>query len=379
MESISSSGKDIFEALSINDNPPRPVSQTALSLLNEAAKTVPPYILDKIVPVLIVSGSAPSAAIRKWLVETEDHLLAKAATEAAIRIQDDALVRLALNHARADARAAALAYLANSQPDPLPQRLLKLESDPGSRVRRSLVGILADRPHPDHLSILLRLIDDKWSDADAFRNDPPSYPIAREAVAGLATYGNLSDDIGEVLLLRAERTDDRSLGIVALNTAAKCCGPAIRKKIWALSSIDQPPGVSVDAINALTSVDVVENEILDAITAELLLRLPPSLAASACFLLASHGQVEAVVETMEQIAQSTERQALLLLGVDGLAGRERQAAIALLALLGPDHPARRLLNLIEGEQLPNTALDDLGHVRIRKVVQVWLNDKIAKD
>ncbi len=379
MESISSSGKDIFEALSINDNPPRPVSQTALFLLIEAAKTAPPYILDKIVPVLIASGSVPTAAIRRWLVETEDNLLAKAATEAAIRIQDDALVRLTLNHARANARAAALAYLANSQPDPLPQWLLKLECDPSSRVRRSLVGILADRPHPDHLSILLRLIDDKWSDADAFRNDPPSYPIAREAVAGLATYGNLSDDIGEVLLLRAERTDDRSLGIVALNTAAKCCGPAIRKKIWALSSIDQPRYVCVDAINALIWVDVVESEILDAITAKLLLRLPPSLAASACVLLASHGQVEAVVETMEQIAHSTERQALLLLGVDGLAGRERQAAIALLALIGPDHPARCLLNLTEGEQLPSTALDDLGHVRIRKVVQVWLNDKIAKD
>ena len=379
MKSILSAGKDIFEALSINDNPPRPVSQTALFLLIEAAKTAPPYILDKIVPVLIVSGSVPTAAIRRWLVETEDHLLAKAAAEAAIRIQDDALVQLALNHARANARAAALAYLANSQPDPLPQWLLKLESDPSSRVRRSLVGILADRPHQEHLSVLRRLIDDKWSDADAFQNDPPSYPIAREAVAGLATYGNLSDDIGEVLLLRAESTDDRSLGIVALNTAAKCCGPAIRKKMWALSSIEQPRYVCVDAINALTGVDVVENEILDAVTAELLLRLPPPLAASACFLLASHGQVEAVVETMEQIAHSTKRRALLLLGVDGLADRERQAAINLLKLLDPGHPARRLLNLIEGEQLPKTALDDLGCVYIRKVVQDWLNDKISKD
>ena len=379
MKLISSAGKDIFEALSINDNPPRPVGQTALLLLSEAAKTVPPYVLDKIVPVLIVSGSVPSTAIRQWLVETEDHQLAKAAAEAAIRIQDDALVWLALDHARADARAAALAYLANSLPDPLPQRLLELASDPSSRIRRSLVGILADRPHLDHLSVLLRLIDDKWSDAEAFRNDSPSYPIAREAVVGLAAYGNLSDDIGEVLLRRAKRTDDRSLGIVALNTAAECCGPAIRKEIWALSFIDQPRWVRVAAINALTRVDVVESEILDAITAELLLRLPPPLAASACVLFASHGRVDAVVEAMERIAHSTKRRALLLLGVYVLADRERQAAIELLALLCPDHPARRLLNLTEGEQLPNTALDDLGHVRIRKAVQVWLNDKIAND
>ena len=379
MELISSAGKDIFEALSINDNPPRPVGQTALLLLSEAAETVPPYILDKIVPVLIVSGSVPSAAIRRWLVETEDHQLAKAAAEAAIRIRDDALVWLALDHARADARAAALAYLANSLPDPVPQRLLELASDPSSRIRRSLVGILADRPHPDHLSVLLRLIYDKWSDAEAFRNDTPSYPIAREAVVGLAAYGNLSDDIGEVLLRRAERTDDRSLGIVALNTAAECCGSAIRKEIWALSFIDQVRWVRVDAINALTRVDVVESEILDAITAKLLLRLPPPLAASACVLLASHGRVDAVVEAMERIAHSTKRRALLLLGVYVLADRERQAAIELLALLCPDHPARRLLNLTKGEQLPITVLADLGHVRIRKAVQIWLNDKIAKD
>ena len=124
-----------------------------------------------------------------------------------------------------------------------------------------------------------------------FHNDPPSYPIAREAIVGLAAYGSLSDEIGEALLFRAERTDDRSLGIVALNTAAQCCGPAIRKKIWALSFLDQPRWVRVDAIDALSGADVVESDILDAITAKLLLRLAPPLAASACVLLAIHGRV----------------------------------------------------------------------------------------
>ena len=261
LASIPSAGKEIFQALSINDKPPRRVGQAALSLLNEAAKTVPPFILDKIVPVMIISGSAPSAAIRRWLVETDDHELAKAAAEAAIRIQDDALVWLAIDHSRADARAAALAYLANSLPDPLPQRLLELSSDPGSRVRRSLVDVLTSRQHPDHQSVLLRLVDDEWSDSEAYYNEPPSYPIAREAIAGLAAYGTLSDDIGEVLLSRAEGTDDRSLGIVALDTAAQCGGPAIRKKIWDLSFLDQPRWVRVDAIDALSRADVVESDL----------------------------------------------------------------------------------------------------------------------
>ena len=379
LASIPRAGKEIFQALPMKDEPPRPVGQPALSLLNEAAETVPHFVLDKIVPVMIVSGSAPSGAIRRWLVETEDHQLAKAAAEAAIDIQDEELVWLALNHVRADARGAALVYLANTLPDPLPQELLELSSDPGSRVRRSLVGILTDRPHLDHLKVLLRLIDDNWSDAQAFFNEPPSYPIAREAIVGLAAHGSLSDEIGETLLSRAERTDDRSLGIVALNTAAQCCGPAIRKRILALSFLDHLRWVRVDAIDALSRADMVESDILDAITAELLLRLGPSLAASACLLLAIHGRVDAVVEAMERIAHSTKRRALLLLGVYGLGDRDRHAAIRLLALLGSDHPARRLLDLEDGEQLPKTTLDDLGHIRIRNAVQIRLNDILAKD
>ena len=378
LASIPRAGKEIFQALSINDKPPRAVGQTALSLLKEAAETVPPIALDQIVPVMIVSGSAPSAAIRRWLFETKDQKLAKAAAEAAIRIQDDALVWLALDHARADARQAALPYLAKPLPKPLPQRLLNLSSDPGSRVRRSLTRILAARPHLDHQRVLLRLIDDDWSDTDPFYDQQPSYPIAREAIAGLADYGNLSDEIGEALLVQAERTDDRSLGIVALNTAAQGCGPAIRRKIWDLSFLDQPRWVRVDAIDALSQADVVESGILGVINANFLLRLAPPLAASACVLLAKHGRVDTVVGTMERIADSTKKRALLLLGAYGLADRDRHAANGLLALLGPNHPAQRLLDLTDGDQLPKTALDDLGHVRIRRAVQRRLNDKISK-
>lgn len=51
----------------------------------------------------------------------------------------------------------------------------------------------------------------------------------------------------------------------------------------------------------------------------------------------------------------------------------------LLALLEPKYPARRLLDLNDGEQLPGSAPDDLGHVRIFMAVRSWLGEKIAKD
>ena len=370
---------EIFRALSVDDQAPMAVGPAALSLLDLAAETATPVVLDEVVPIMIASGGAPSAAIRRWLVETKNHRLAKAAAEAVVRIKDDALVWLALDHVRADAREVALPHLAGRLPDPLPPRLLDLSSDPGSRVRRALVRILATRPCAEHRSVLVKLIDDDWSDAEAFQNEEPSYPIAREAVGGLAAYGSLSDDIGEALLSRAERTDDRSLGVVALDAAAQCCGPAIRKKIWALSFIDQPRWVRVDAIDALRRSDVVESEIVDAITAKLLLRLVPPLAASACVLLATHGRVEAVVAAMERVACSARHRVLLLLGACGLADRDRPAALRLLALLGSDHPAQRLLDLADGERLPKTVLDDLGHIRFRKAVRGWLEDRIAKD
>jgi hypothetical protein len=370
---------EIFKALAVNDKAASAVGPAALSLLDRTAETATPAVLDEIVPIMIASGGAPSAAIQRWLIETADHRLAKAAAEAAILIEDDALVWLALDHGRADAREVAFPYLAARAPDPLPQRLLDFSSDPGSRVRRVLVRILAKRRCVEHQGVLRKLIDDDWSDAEAFHNDPPSYPIAREAVAGLAGYGSLSDEIGGDLLLRAERTDDRSLGIVALDTAAQCCGPAIRKKIWALSFLDQSRWVRVDAIDALSRADVVEGDILDAINVPLLLRLAPPLAASACVLIATHSPVKAVVEAMERVAHSAKRRALLLLGAYGLADRDRQAAIRLLALLGADHAAGRLLDLADGERLPKTVLDDLGHVRFRKVVREWLNDKIEEN
>ena len=369
---------EIFQALPVNDKAASAVGQDALSLLDRATEAATPSLLDEIVPIMIASSGNPSAAIRRWLIESTDHRLAKAAAEAAILIEDDALVWLALDHSRADAREAALTYLAARLPDPLPMRLLDFSSDPGSRVRRALVRIIATRRCAEHKIVLRLLIDDDWSDAEVFHNEEPSYPIAREAVAGLAAYGSLSDDIGEALLFRAERTDDRSLGMVALETAAQCCSPAIRKKIWALSFIDQARWVRVDAIDALRQGDVVESEILEAITAKLLLRLAPPLAASACILLATHGRVEAVVEAMERVAHSTKRRAMLLLGVCSLAARDRPAALGLLELLGSGHPARRLLDLDDGERLPNTVLDDLGQIRVRKAVQGRLDDKIAR-
>ncbi len=355
----------------------KPISGTARTLLEEAATVAPPAVLASVVPVLIASGAKPTDVIRRWLTETQDQAGAVAAIKAAITICDVSLVWLALGHDRADARQTALEYLAPRLPDPLPIELLRLSTDKGSRVRRSLTSVLGSRPHAEHLPVLMQLTLDRWSDAESHYGEPVSYPIAREAVAALAKYGSLPDEIGNNLIGLAKETADRELRRDALSAAASLCGPEIQRAIWALVADKELGWLRIDAVDALSMANTVEPNILRKITADRLMRLPAPLATSVTVLVSTHLPITDAVQIFERAGQSHSHRALLLLGAAGLESRDRSAALGLLELLDAGHPARRLLE--PGELLPRTVLDDLGHVRIRKYVREWLNDRIAKD
>jgi hypothetical protein len=369
---------EIFKALAFKKKRPKWVGKAALELLEEAAATATPSLLNKIVPVMIASGATPSAAIRRWLTETKEKSLAVAAAEAAIAIGDEDIVWLARYHVRADARLAAFDYLAPNEPDPLQHELLELASDPSNRVRRRLVGLLQTRPHPDHLPILMRLIHDKWSDAEPQYNEPDSYPIAREAVEALAPYGPISDALGDELLGLARKTTDRSLRQVALAKAADLCGPQIRRKIWALAVDAKLGWLRVDAIDALSAATTVEADIVTKITADILLRLPAPLAVSAIILVSAHLSVGDAVHILEQVGNSNSHRSLLLLGVVVLEPRDRMAALGLLELLDVDHAVRSIIDS-GGVLLPPNVLDDLGDVRIRRYVLSRLQSRIARE
>jgi hypothetical protein len=375
---LSPKAAEIFRSLPFKNKGSTGVGATALGLLEVAAATSTPAVLSKIVPVMIASGVTPTAAIRRWLAETKDKNLAVAATEAAIAVGNEDLVWLARYHDRADARRSAFDYLAPRAPDPLQPKLLGLVSDPSSRVRGGLVGVLQTRPHADHLPILMQLIHDQWSDAEPHYNEPDSYPIAREAVEALAAYGSLSDALGDDLLDLARKTTDRSLAQVALTKAAELCGPQIRRKIWALAADKKLGWLRVDAIDALSAATTVEAEIVTKITADGLLRLSAPLAVSATILASAHLPVGDVIHILEQVGNSNSHRALLLLGVVVLEPRDRMAALRLLDLLDVDHSGRRILDS-DDALLPRTVLDDLGDVRIRRYVRPRLQGRIAEE
>jgi hypothetical protein len=375
---ITPEAAEIFRALALRNRSVKPVGPSALGILEEAAATSPPAVLEAIVPVMIASGSRPTRAIRRWLTQTKDKASAVAATKAAIAIGDDELVRLALKHDRADARLAAFEHLVQTLPDPLPHELLGLSADPGSRVRLALVRELSRRPHPYHLAVLIGMTRDKWSDYEPHYDDADSHPIARAAIEALAPYGSIPNEVGDGLVALALASSDRKLRQAALNAAAALCGPEVRHRLWTLVDTGKPARVRVDALDALCAAPTVEVDIVERFTAEALMKLPAPMMASATILIAVHRAVDDAVAVFEQVAHSNAHRALLLLGARALEERDRTAALRILGLLAPGHPARLLLDL-DGELLPRTVLDDLGDVRIRRYVRPWLQDLIAED
>lgn len=366
---------EIFGALPTRKRKARAIGQSALAFLTFCAPELDAEALDLAVPVIVTSGGDALAAITQWLTVASRKEHAVRATEAAIANGDTALVERALRHKRADARRAALLHLAPTMPDPLPPAILAMAGDPGSRVRRALVSILAERPHPNHLRTLLTLIHDSWSSAEPHHNEADSFDVAQEAVIALSVNEPLSDEVGDALLNLANATVDRTLSKYALMVAAHCCSAGIQQKISNLVNIPEARWIRLDAIDALADADTVAPSIAGHMTSAYLLKAPPILAAPAAHLIGAHAPIPEAIGLFKRVASSNKRRALLLVGAAAMASRDGEAAARILDLLEPGHPGRQLLSA--SEPLPVSVLDELGTVQLREAVRKRLGDRIA--
>ena len=244
-------------------------------------------------------------------------------------------------------------------------------------IRDSLVLALTAKPHPAHFRVLLRMTGDTWSDADPSYNEADSYPIARAAVAALAAYAPLSDEIGDQLINLATTTPDRALGQECVKVAACHGSLAIRMKIRALIGDRERGWLRLDALNALVFADAIEPEVLEPFTAERIMRLGPAPAASAIVLVCVHAPLEIAVALCERMAHSNADRSLAVLGANFLHDRDPGAAHMILELLAEGHPARQLF--ADGEKLlPASVLDGLGDIRRQRWVQKWLSERISR-
>jgi hypothetical protein len=353
------------------------LSSQAVEILHQTAETAPPRVLSKILPLLINAGGTPTEPIRRWLRETADKDLAEAAASAAIAIEDEEAITMALQHPRANARVVALKFLTGRAIAPFSADILALSTDPGRKVRQALVQALMTKPHMDHLHVLLCLTKDTWSDADPSYNESDSFPIARKAVEALAAYAPLSDQISDQLITLATTTPDRALGQECLKVAACHGSPAIRKKIHAMVSDRGQRWLRLDALDALVVADTIEPELLAPFTTERIMKLGPALATSAIVLVCNHAPLKTAVALCERMANSNADRSLAVLGAYFLHDCDPGAAQAILDLLAEGHPARRLF-AVEEELLPASVLDGLGDIKRQRWVHRWLRDRIAK-
>jgi hypothetical protein len=221
----------------------------------------------------------------------------------------------------------------------------------------------------------LALIHDTWSSAEPHYYELESFDIAQEAVIALADYGPLPDAVGDTLLKLANTTRDRKLSQYALAVAAHCCGAVVQQKILKLIDIPQARWIRLDALDALANADAIDPSIVEHMTPSSLLRLPPILAAAAAHFVGTHTPAEKALKLFDRVASSNKRRALLLVGANAMAKRDRTTADRILDLLEPGHPGRDLLTA--SEPLPVSILDDLGKVQLREAVRKRLGDRVA--
>ena len=367
--------REIAGALGYKKRPAEGVGPDALAQLQAVIGSLSTDALEAVVPVILASGGDATEAIRRWLLEADASDSALKATEAAQASGNQELLHDALHHKRAEARCAALIGLAPTLSDPLPDHILAMANDRGSGVRRVLVSILEDRLHPEHQKALLRLTADTWSAADVYDdNECEYYLIAQKAVKALAEYEWLDDDVGLQLLALSDHTPDRQLSQFALILAVNSFSPEIRARIWEMVHIPAARWIRLDALDALVAAELVELAIASQVTPQLLLSLRTILAVPATVLLANHVPVADVIRTLERVASSNKRRALLLVGAATLNSRNNEAAYRVRDLLEPNHPARALLDT--KDPLPSSILDDLGKVRLRRAVREWLGDRL---
>lgn len=351
------------------------VGVKALRILMDSAASLASETLNLVVPIIVASGGDAAPILASWLPRemSKDHALA--ATLLAIEIGDIPTVEGALRHPRADARRAALLHLGAGMPDPLPPAMLAMVSDKSARVRRALVTVIGERPHPDHLKALLSLIHDTWSSADPNQEDRDSFDVAREAVIAIANYAPLSDAIGETLLELADRTPDRLLSQYALIVAAHGCSAGIQQKMSNLVNIPAARWIRVDALEALAEAEVLDPGITAHLKPSFLTKAAPILAVPAAHLVGAHADPPLALKLFAHVANDNRKRALLLVGANAMVARDRETADKILDLLGPDHPGRQLLS--SPEPLPPSILDDLGSVALREYARKRLGKRIA--
>jgi hypothetical protein len=295
------------------------------------------------------------------LLDSENSDIAAEGIMAAANAQLNDVVEAGLAHKFADVRAVALEALGRNASTPLPPHLLAFVADKGFRVKKALIALLSEKPHPTHEPILQRFAHDKISDLRSYYGGPDSYPIARAAVEGLAKYGPLSAETLAELFTIGNETDDPKLRTSIFELLGVQGDRDVQERLLTLTITPGRTSVRKAVAWALLfSRERLALEVIERIVPGLLESRIESVATLLTLILAGTASLEKVYEAAEQLAANAKRRVLLLLIIRELSERDVALAKKVAQMLPERHPALRWAFGEEVGDVQDDLVADLG-------------------
>lgn len=311
--------------------------------------------------------------IRWVLGNTREERSAVAAMEAAIRRGLTADVHAALGHRYARVTALAMREIAAVTPSPLDARLLDLAGERSSYIKKALVALLSDKPHPDHIAPLIRLAADQWTPDMRHSDYEDDYPIARAAVQALAHQGPMAEEDVDRVYQIGLGASDPGLSATVFDLVASL-SDEWRERLFELADAPGRGTVRRAAAQALLGVhDEVSPDLARRITREVLARRAPIVASRFALLLAASADRNDVLHVAQGMAGHRDRRVLLLLMILASKDRDPDLANGIAALLPADHPGVALVWGRATDPINEAAIADLGDAVICKEALRWIN------
>lgn len=356
----------------------RPLSSDALMLLDKPAPTSP-----SVRKLRISRHIELSASIRydiEWtLAYSDDRDACVGAIDAAISLDFEDIVEDSLNHKFAHVVAKALTSVGEKVLEPLPANLLALAEAKGSPVRKALVRLLAAKPHRDHLPVLLRLAQDKWSSSSRNYGEDDNFPIARAAVSAIGGLASLEPVILEQLQDIAIKTSDWLVREESFEIIAEQGHCAFQERLFELAVTPGRMEVSVAAAHSmLVKAEVLDPAVVGMITSELLVTHAPSIAARLTLIVACRASLAERQEIARGVSESRKRRALLLLMLWPAVGPCESSKLAIEQLLPDDHSSLAWVAAGPTELAEDDLIADLGEPAICQEILQWMNPKKEK-
>jgi hypothetical protein len=285
----------------------------------------------------------------------------------------------ALDHRYSHVVAKALLEVGANITAPLPAELLALAHAQGSPVRKALVRLLGDKPHLNHLPVLLHLAHDQWSSSSRFYGEEDEFPIARSAVNAIAGLAPLDAEILEKLQEIALRTSDWLVRANLFRIIAVQGGSTFQERLLELAVTPGRIHVMRAAARAiLMEVQILDSAVIDQITVDLLAKREPSIAAMLTLIAACRMDLKERLELARGISAIAKRRALLLLMLWPAVGPDESSRSAIEQLLPDNHSSLAWVKTGPSEKAEDTLIADLGEPAICQEVLDWLNPKEKK-